>query len=113
MENLQVIAANMIYSCETGEEFDDPYDALDRIASLPADFYPRAAFFRIVEIPVSVQTYKYLLGYLDATPPKIYHFERLIENAVEPHLLERMKAGDVVGYRPVWHDEFWALEQIV
>lgn len=112
MENLQVIAANMIYSYETGGELDDPYDAVDRIASLPADFYPRAAFFRIVEIPVSVQTYKYLLGYLDATPPKIYHFERIVENAIEPHLLERMQAGEVVGYRPICRDDLWLLEEI-
>lgn len=113
MENLQLLAANMIYMEEAGEVLDDPYSAVDWVTALPIDFYPRNAFFKIIDIPVTVQTYKYLLGWLDATPPMIHHFQRLVENAIEPDMLERMQAGKVVGYRPVWRGDFWTLEEIV
>lgn len=112
MENLQVIAANMIYAEETAGELDDRYGAVDWVMGLPDDYFPRDVLFKLVTIPTHSLTYTYLLGWLDYTPPKIHHFERLIENAIEPHLLERMQAGEVVGYRPVWREDFWALEQI-
>lgn len=112
MENLQVIAANMIYTDKAAGELDDPYSAVDWVSSLPADFYPRNVLFRLVELPTHSLTYTYLLGWLDYTPPKIHHFERLLVNAIEPHLLERMRAGEVVGYCPIWRDDFWAIEEI-
>ena len=112
MENLQVIAANMIYAELEAKTLDDPYSAVEWVMGLPEDFERRDALFRLVEIPTHSLTYTYLLCWLDYTPPKIHHFERLVENAIEPHLLERMQAGEVVGYRPVWRADFWALEQI-
>ncbi len=110
MENLQIIAANMIYTEETGGELDDPYSAIDWVMGLPGDYFPRDVLFRLVTIPTNSLTYTYLLGWMDATPPKIQHFERLIENAIEPDLLEKLQAGEVVGYHQHWNGDFWSLE---
>ena len=112
MENLQVIAACMMFEEREQRVIDDPYSAVDWVMGLPADFYPRSVLFRLVDMPTHSLTYTYLLGWIDATPPLIHHFERLVENAIEPHLLERMRAGEVVGYRPVWREDFWTLEEI-
>lgn len=112
MENLHVIAACMMYEEKEREIIDDPYEAVDWLANMPGDYYPRAAFFKIVSVPVAVREYVYLLGWLDATPPHIHHFAELLPSAIEPQLLGRMRAGEVVGYRPVRHGDFWALAEI-
>lgn len=113
MDTLQIRAANMLCRDQTGRMLDDPYRAVDYVSALPANFYPRIAWFQLVSVPVNAKTYKYLLQWLDATPPRLLDMQDFMPHLIEDSLLEALLVGKIVGYQPVWIEDCWVLEAVI
>lgn len=112
METLLIRAANMLYQDQTGMRLDDPYRAVDCVAAFDKDWYPRTVRFRWIQTPVDANpNYQYLVAWVDATPPRQLHIDDLLPHTIETPLLERLRAGDVIGFRPQWVEDVWVLRE--